>query len=128
MSHNFYLHVSSTDSLNRFPANTGFDFTVELTETISGRYMIALCELFTLHEFSEQLFVFCDVVEPYQVHNELSPLLRSVHKSGEVQNLQFMRLSRSIVQRIRITVRDKNNNSPATDLGEVSCTLKFIAY
>ena len=64
----FYVQLSSNDSKNSFPSNESFDFTVELSEAISGNYRVALVEIFS-NEFDEQLHILCDVVEPYQVRN-----------------------------------------------------------
>ena len=123
----FYVQLSSNDSKNSFPSNESFDFTVELSEAISGNYRVALVEIFS-NEFDEQLHILCDVVEPYQVRNSFFPVLRTVCKSGELVNLQFHRLSRAIVQRIKISFKDKNFNVPTISLGEVTCTLRFVPY
>ena len=124
----FLVHVSSEESKNRFPGNSSVEFTVELKEPLTGNFLVALDEL-VCNDFSgEQIIIFSDIVEPYQVYNTLSPALRVLRKPGSVQNLQFLKLSRSVIQRIRFWITDNKFNLPATNLGEVSFSLRFLPY
>ena len=119
-----YIYLSSDDSLEYFPNNTNFDFTVELAQEFRGAYRLALCEIYFTPAI-EDLYVFCDVCSRSRVLDDLLPLLRIVRAPGEFANLYYQELTRPILQRIRLYIRDKSLNIPSTDIGTVRCTLRL---
>lgn len=121
-----FLFLSSTNSLQYHPDNTGTDFTVELPHVVHGQYECALSEIF-YDNFQDDLYVYSDICEQNVVHNDYKPILRIVTQPGEVQSLYFMPVSRDSVQRIRIYLRDKDFKTPQVSLNTVRCTLVFRA-
>ena len=119
-----YIYLSSDDSLDYFPNNTNFDFTVEFAQEFRGAYRLALCEIY-FTQATEDLYVFCDVCTRSRVLDDLLPLLRIVRAPGELSNLYYQELTRPILQRIRLYIRDKSLNVPSFDIGTVRCTLRL---
>ena len=119
-----YLTISSIDSLDIHPSNSNYDFTVELERTIYGQFSIALVEIFC-NQIPEELYVFCDIVEPSFVHDKMLPLLRVVRQPNEFIHLHQIRSSRALIQRIRIFVLNRTLSSPQFDSGAITCTLKL---
>lgn len=120
-----YLYLSSIDSKLDHPSNTGSDFTVELRQTLAGIYGCALGEI-SYSSSSEELYVYCDLIEVNQILDTSLPILRIVKGSGELHNLYFIRTARSDVQRVRITIRTREGAVPVSDLGDVRCTILLM--
>ena len=53
------------------------------------------------------------------------PILRRVSQPGELDRLQFLRTTRSDIQRIRISILDEELQEPIENIGPVYCTLIF---
>ena len=115
-----YIHLSSNDSKSLFPENTGSDFIVELNSTVSGMFEAALVD-FQCPTIIEDLYVFCDIVTPSFLRDSDLPILREVRTSGEPTHLHYFPVSRSDIQRIKITIRDRNMRKP--NLSYTSCIL-----
>lgn len=122
-----YLNLSSSDSLSYYPDNVWFDFTVELPRAIEGRYDCALLEFFTSAPLVEDLYIFTGICEPEFVHDAVLPLLRIVSEPGELSTPFFKRVSRQVIQRVHIYIRDKNMFLPKENLGPVRITLGLEA-
>ena len=121
---NEIIHLYSGDSLATHPTNTSYDFTVDLRDSLEGEFKIALLELTA--NISEQLYVFCDIIEPSYCRNHTLPILRVVNISGECTNLHFYRASRRVIQRINVYIRNKDLQIPANEMGPVHCTLLLV--
>ena len=122
-----FIYLNSEDSKTIFPENNSFDFTVDLSKILTGRFLIALAD-FNCENFTEPLFVFCDIVNTSFMFDQYLPVLRRVYKNGEVQNLQYHRASRNSIQRVRVYIRDQQLNTPTTSIGRVTCLLKLISF
>ena len=117
-----YLYLSSNDSLDYYPTNNPFDFTVNLPYSLSGQFVVALAEVhYTSHE--EELFIFCDLCEDSYIKDNSLPILRTVSNIGEFSNLYFHTVTRKSIQRIRIYITNKNLDKPSYDIGPVRCLL-----
>ena len=118
-----YLNLSSTDSLNYHPENTTYDFTVELPRAIEGNFECALLE-FSCTSVGEDLYVYTDICEPQYVHDSLLPLLRVITEPGEITLAHYKTVSRKVLQRVHIYIRNKQFEIPThTLIGPVRITL-----
>lgn len=119
-----FVYASSDDSLDFYPKNNSFDFTVNLPHSISGNLFIALGEIYyTSH--GEDLLVFCDLCEDSFIKGTSLPVLRSVSHTGEFTHLYFHSVTRATIQRIRIYITNNNLETPSADIGPVTCLLIF---
>ena len=117
-----YLFLSSNDSLELHPANSTYDFTVSLPQTMYGDWEIALAEVeYASH--NEDMYVFCDLCEYSYVKSKTLPLLRVVSKIGEFEHLFFHKVTRNVIQRIRIFITNDELDTPAQDIGPIRLTL-----
>lgn len=119
-----YVHLSSEDSLEMYPRNNSFDFIVELPEPLDKEYSVALVDFNA--NVTEDLYVFCDIIESSYCRDQNLPLLRIVSTAGEVNRVQLYKSSRSSIQRIKIYIRDKDLKVPTNSIGPVRCSLLFI--
>lgn len=117
-----YLFVSSEDSLEYNPTNSTYDFTITLPQTIYGEWEIALAEIEYPSHFWD-LYVFCDLCDSSYVRDRTLPLLRIVSQMGEFDNLYFHKTTRNVIQRLRITIKNKDLVTPTEDIGPVRLTL-----
>lgn len=119
-----YLNLTSTDSLALHPANTPYDFTIELPHAIEGRYRCALLEL-ACEPFAEELYVFSDLCQSELVHDAMLPLLRIVSEPGEVNTPYYKETTRRHIQRINIYIRNSQFDIPTAEptLDRVRITL-----
>jgi hypothetical protein len=126
-----YLFLSSSDSKHIHKNNKWYDFTVEFSDMIDfqGHWECALAEIFFDADVAENLFIYCDICDYSYVGSKLLPTLRLInHKALEFVNLFFIKVNNPEVNRIRIYLRDKNNNIPSLEVTEVNCTLVFKKY
>ena len=117
-----YLFISSEDSNELNPANTSYDFTVTLPQTINGSFEIALAEM-TYTSHNEDLYVFCDLCEHSFVKDSMLPILRAVTGVGGYQNLFYHKVTRNSIQRVRIFITNKKLEHPSQDIGPVHLLL-----
>ena len=120
-----YLNLASTDSLSSHPENVWHDFIIELPQPLIGTFRCALLEFYSELAMSEDIYVFSDICEPQFVHDSTQPLLRIVSDAGEVSIPHFKLVSREVVQRIRIYLRDHNFEIPSQNIGNVRITLEL---
>ncbi len=117
-----YLNLASTDSFTFHPTNTSYDFTVELPQPIRGEFTCALLD-FTCDSMLEELYIFTDICQPEFIHDSVLPLLRIVTEPGEVNIEHYKPMSRQVVQRVRIYIRDRHFNVPTQNIGPVRVTI-----
>ena len=117
-----YLFISSEDSLELNPTNSTYDFTITLPQTLRGDWEIALGDITYVSHF-EDFYVFCDLCEYSYVKDKTLPILRKVEQMGEFENLYFHTVTRNVIQRIRIFVRNTKLETPSQDIGPIRCTL-----
>ena len=120
-----FLNLSSRDSLALQPENTWHDFTVELPRSIEGKFQCALMEFACASSMLEELYVFSDICTPEFVADSVQPLLRIVTEEGEVSHPYFKAVSRQVIQRVRIFIRNRNLNVPIQSVGSVRVTLSL---
>ena len=103
-----YLHLSSDDSISLFPDNTNTSFVCNLPEIIqlNGTWECALCDI--IGDLASSYNVFCDIIEYNIIKGTRLPILRKVTRRGEMQNLQFIKVAQSSVNKVHIYVTDNN--------------------
>ena len=117
-----YLILTSTDSRRYHQKNNTYDFTVELRDVLQGQFTCALLD-FSCQSMSEDLYVFSDICEPQYIHDSDLPLLRIITEPGEVTIPHFKRVSRQLIQRVRIYIRNGSFDVPTDDIGPIRVTL-----
>ena len=121
-----FWYLSSKDALTLHPNNSTYDFTVELLETIKGKFSCALVDFSCAGAITEELYIFSDILENSSVHDHALPLLRIVSQTGEVRLPHYKPLSRQVIQRVRIYIRTKEFKVPSSDIGPVRCVLSVL--
>ena len=116
------LYTSSTDSLEYHPTNSTWDFTIELPKTLFGSWKCALADI-TYGGYSGSVYVFTDICKQSYIKDTTLPVLRRVSQSGEVNNLNYITVTRRNIQRVRIYIRDTNLNTLPSSSDPVHCTL-----
>ena len=120
------MFLTSLDSSQYHPTNQTYNFTVELPQTLEGAFTCALLEFFSQSLNNEELYVYCDICESSLTRDRMLPLIRIVPEVGEVNIPYFLKITRPIVQRIRIYIRDRDYKIPDYDIGPIRCTLGFV--
>ena len=92
MDTDFYLHISSDNSLDYFPKNNAFDFRLHLKQPLSfhGYWMCSLtdfqCEIPQTKGIN--LWVFSNLCDEMVVGDVNLPLLRRIPLTGVVGNME----------------------------------------
>lgn len=128
-----YLFLSSTDCLKTHPANSPWDFTVDLKHNVhlKGEWEIALMEI-NYEGPSTKLYIFSDLCSDSHVGNNYLPLLRIVQHSSSFKNPYFIPVPRDFVDRIRVYIRTEKGEIPSFVPSQLRCTLqvrqKHVCY
>jgi hypothetical protein len=123
-----YLFLSRDDSVETYPENNSWDFTVTLPKTIDlvGSWMCALTEISYSNKLKgKELYVFCDLCEGTYAQGRILPLLRIVNKSGTFTHLYDMRMSRSQISQVKIYIRGGDLRVPPFSSESLRCTLRL---
>ncbi len=130
----FHLFLSSLDSHQLHPGNTPGDFTVELPQSmeLKGMWECALVD-FQLIGASVAYDPFClctDICEESCVGDTQLPILRRLTLKGQKKdslvqfiNLNYVRVNKDQINRIRIYIKSTKHHNFAVSSGELSCTL-----
>lgn len=149
----FFIFLSSLDSVDKFKTNNPFDFTVELPKPITihnqERYYwsVSMSDISIHLDHAESSYnspfvhVMCDIVSVSIIRNAYKPLLRSFSTRVEGRtNRTFLTATNSLYipqyfpiinnhfNRIRIYLTDhnlKNINYIIPNTGELTCSLHF---
>ena len=128
----FYLFVSSSDSLEYFPDNKPCDFNVKLPQTLelTGTWTCSLRDIKCVTTSDKDLYVYSDFLQDSYVNNKKLPLLQYI--SGEqgkvVRNFDGSicpRLARRDLSSIHVYIRDSKMNSAPLTGERTTCTLHF---
>lgn len=106
-----YLFISPSDSISIHPANTNTDFIFELTKPLllEGVWSFGLVAILFDNKQTENLYIYCDLVDCSVVHDKSAPLLRIVKKSEEYSYPLYLPITRNTIERIRFTVKNIAN-------------------
>ena len=125
----FYIFLSSKDSLRFHPDNKGYNFTVELPERVElrGNWKVALCDIFFNEKISDTLMVCSDICDDSFARDSLEPILRMVmpnNKRSQIfSDTFYLGVRQSNLGRIKIYIKDSSFNNAVALKGEVQLTL-----
>ncbi len=124
-----YFFLSSTDSLDSYPDNHPFDFTVNL-----GRYYhlkehdrLALLDIQFDGKSSEDLYIFCDSVSSSYVNGSYLPSLRVIRQSrpSGFGVPYFIPTRVHTTNSLRIYIRTRHGQLPSFTPKQVRCTVQL---
>lgn len=124
-----YFFISSDDSKDLYPGNTGNNFVIELPSVVKlegDNWYCALTEI-KFEDLSEPLLVCSDICEESYVRGRKLPILRVVYESSRFDAPYYHRVNRKDLQRIHIRVLD-SNLKPVLALQELHCTLHLTKW
>ena len=128
----FFIFLSSEDSLSYHQDNAPFNFIVELKERVQliGEWEVGICDFFCSETIPEKCYIFSDIVDYSYVRNSLEPLLRSLMPSNASSTFIFPKIfyfpiKINSLSRIRIYIKDNQLKLLSTLTGTVSVTLHF---
>ena len=125
----FYIFLSSKDSLRYHPDNKGYNFTVELPERVElrGNWKVALCDIFLNEKISDTLMVYSDICDYSFVRDSLEPILRMVmpnNKRSQIFSDRFyLGVRQSNLGRIKIYIKDSSFKNAVALKGEIQLTI-----
>ena len=131
MEQQFYVHLSSRDSMQYFPRNNTSRFTVKLPEILhlNGQWEVALCEigLPKAKPQPKKLLVCSEICNESIIGEKRLPLLRVV--TGKIpasfRTLQYIPVRPQDIERITLYIASATGAQVSFDQGECSCTLHF---
>jgi hypothetical protein len=135
----FYLFLSSKDSIQAHPNNTYCNMKIDLPTPISlpesdeHYWTVALLEISItdITKIPTSTVVLCDLLEASYIRDSLRPVLRIIAKDSIGKGSLFIpyyhRINRETVSTISIDIVDSNLNpiTPQSDLEVLACTLHF---
>lgn len=124
----FYIHLSSDESLKYFPQNSASQFSVYFPEVLdlTGIWMCAMVEVSMPASSTGDLYVACDIVEGVLTSTGKFPILRRLFKKAkymEFINRQYVRVTRIDLQSLSIKVIDTDGSPITFTSGRTRCTL-----
>ena len=121
-----YLFLSSSDCGDIYPDNNPLDFTIDLFPILElkGEWECGLLEI-DYKPSNIDLFLYCDLCESSFVHGNYLPLLRFVKKVSIYERPMFFPISREVVSRLRLYIRDAEGKVPSFNIKELKCTLEI---
>ena len=133
----FYVFLSSDDSIHLYPDNGPKEFTVNLGKSINleGKWKCALKEI-TYHfndALPETIYVLCNKCEQSYVRNNYMPVLRRLHFPFETEGLYtetfyeafYMNVSDNNISNITISIRGIDDSDVEFDYHAIKCVLHF---
>ena len=131
MNSEFYMYISSTDSVNTFPTNTASDFSVLLPDRIRFNpiesWNCGLVELIIPNELNEPAFLCSNFCQPSIVGERRLPVLRRIidlHVDPSHVNYVPIRCSELAVLQMYLT--DSTGQKLSLTTGTTYCTLHFV--
>ena len=134
-----YLFLSSDDSLNLYPQNNAYSFTVQLPEIIQMTNEWTCCLVYFLCNMKDDVssvYILCDAINDSFVKNTKLPVLQYVHAKTS-NELMFeicngseieIRVNKTSLHTISIHIRDANSFKPivaSDDSGYSRCVIRL---
>ncbi len=116
-----YLFLNSEDSKD-FHSNKNTEFIIELPDALEGKFTCALTEIKFENTTTEDLYIYCDIIEDSYVNNSFLPLLRIVTESTKFHTLYYLKVKQSRIPRIKVSIKTREGKAP-TLTGNTTCTL-----
>ena len=133
---NFYLYLSSQDSLDVRKNNNPSEFLIQLPKsyTLDGNWTCAVTEITLTCDFSprsKRLYLCCDIVEETCVRGTLLPVLRSFEietkykrqKYKEFKVPAYLPVTITHLNSLRFYVKDENLNTVEFNTNDLHCVL-----
>lgn len=141
MSDNFFLHISSTQSLKKFPENQPTSFSVQLPRTIylkpEGSWSVALVDIklpvvknktadgfIAINLTNCQLSIVLNSLQPVLYRVFYSELSRGRHISPNI--LRYVPYISETLDTLQFHMKDSQNEKVSFGQGIVHCTLHFV--
>ncbi len=122
-----FFFLNSTDNLQDFPQNFSWDFTSHLGNyrKLRGTYEIALLDVNFTGKSDQDLYVYCDIVEPNYMGGSYKQVLRRIKqaRSAGFPFPYYVRVDTDVLSHIRIYIRDGTGKLPSFHSESLSCTL-----
>jgi hypothetical protein len=134
---NFYIFLTSDDSLNLYPDNKPSSFTIDLGNNINlqGEWECALKEI-TYHineDLPQTVYVLCNKCEQSYARNTYMPILRRLHFPLADEGLFtdtlyepfYMKVIDNNLSNITISIRGHDDADVNFDYHSIKCVLHF---
>ena len=131
----FYVNVSSFDSLNHFPSNAGDSFTVKFPVELhmsGASWMCALVDIShpALVTPVRMLTLYCDAVRDTIIDGKLCKILRRFPNRRfdgvAYSSPQYIKVKSERLTQMSFMLKGDNNSSVDFEKGETYITLHFI--
>lgn len=126
----FYIYISSEDSMKCFPNNHASQFSVDFPHEIplKGEWYCSLTEVCLPPNAPDELIICSSILEYAFVSDSKLPVLRKLYK--KVRHVEFSQRNYVLVtlrsiQTLDIYVRDKMGRPISFPKGALKCTLHF---
>lgn len=135
----FYLYLSSQDSLDVRKNNNPSDFWIQFPKTYSleGQWVCALKQISFTCDFkpkSRRLYLCCNIVEESYVRNTLFPVLRNIeienksrkYKSESFEEGIYIPVNVTNLATIRVSLLDADLHPVQFESNDLHCVLHFM--
>ena len=124
-----YQFLSSRDSLDTYPNNVWYDFTIDLPGTleVDATWECALLDINCIPQIQNQLIVYADIVKQSFIRDTTASVLRVVHFSdSDVTLPYYIPVNRGGITQVRISIRDlETGQVPTESVSLLTCTLGY---
>ena len=138
MMTDFYLFLSSQDSLDMRKNNSSSDFSIQLPKTysIEGQWLCALKQISITCDFkpkARRLYLCSDIAEESYVRNTLVPIVRNIEiynksKKYLTENFEegiYLPVNVNHLTSVRVYLRDSDLQPVQFDSNDLHCLLHF---
>ena len=131
MEDEYYVYVSSTDSIKTFPTNTASDFTILLPDRLQFKplesWSCGLVELLIPSALSNPAFLCSNFSQSSIVGERRLPTLRRiVNEYSDPSHVIYVPIRCSELDLIRLYITGYNDEKVSFGSGTTYCTLHFI--
>ena len=118
-----YQFLSSRDSLDSYPNNVWYDFTIDLP----GTWECALLDINCVPQIQSQFIVYADIVKQSFIRDTTASVLRVVHfLDSDFTLLYYIPVNRGGITQLRISIRDlETGQVPTESVSLLTCTLGY---
>ena len=126
----FYIYLSSDDSLNFYPENNSSRFSVQFMEQLNlpGEWMCALTEISMPASSPGDIYIACDITDRMFTVNGKFPILRRLFRKArytEFINRNYVKVVRNSLRSLSIYITDDKGIPISFKDGRLKCTLHF---
>ena len=134
----FYVYLSSKDSLDLRKNNNPSDFWIQFnkTYTLDGHWVCALKQVTLTCNFTsraKRLYLCCDIVKESYVRNRTVPVLRNIEIENRYKKIKtdtfeddiYLPVNVSHLSSIRLFILDEELQPVTFDTNDLHCVLHF---